>query len=132
MKDPAHLGAFVFAYARKTMNQYLEIIDGFTDWNKTFAYTDTDCYHLHNDQYKELQEKMPNIIGKDMGQFHDDIDEVKDGKVIRAIWLDPKTYNLEVIGKEIDEDGNETGRIIITNHLRAKGVPKEDRKKSYF
>ena len=95
VKDPAHLGAFVFAYSRKIMNEIINAIDGFTDWNKTFAYTDTDCLHIHNDQYKELQEKVPDLIGKEnMGQFHDDIDEVKDGKVIRAIWRRKNNYHI--------------------------------------
>ena len=67
-----------------------------------------------------------------MGKFHDDIDEVKYGKVIRDIWLDPKTYILDVVGKEIDKDGNETGRIIITYHMIAKAVPKQDRKHLSF
>ena len=27
-----------------------------------------------------------------MGQFHDDIDEVKNGKIFRAIFISPKLY----------------------------------------
>ena len=42
VKDPAYLGAFVFAYARKIMNRCINTFGGFTDWNNTFAYTDTD------------------------------------------------------------------------------------------
>ena len=52
VKYHSHLGAFVFAYSRKIMNERINVIGGFTDWNKTFAYTDTDCLQIHNDQYK--------------------------------------------------------------------------------
>jgi hypothetical protein len=99
VKDPAILGSFVFAYARQVMNEVLERVNGFNDWDATFAYTDTDCYHLHSQQYLQLKKMYPELFGNDMGQFHDDIDEVHDGKVIRAIWISPKLYILEVIGK---------------------------------
>ena len=66
------------------MNRCIAGFNGFTDWSKTFGYTDTDSMFIHNDQFLELQENIPNIIGSNLGQFHDDITEVKHGKIIRA------------------------------------------------
>ena len=66
-------------------------------------HTDTDCLHIHADQYMFLQKKYGKLLfGDDMCQFHDDIDEVHNGKIIRDIWIYPNMYIMEVIGKELD------------------------------
>jgi hypothetical protein len=90
VKDPVHLNAFILAYSRVIMNRCINAFDGFTDWNKTFYYTDTDSIYIHINQLKELQRKMPDIIGKNLGNLHDDIKEVEGGKIIRAIFIRPK------------------------------------------
>ena len=64
---------------------------------------------IHHDQLKELQEKMPDIIGKGMGQLHDDITKVNGGKIIRAVFVRPKLYILEIIGYSKDN----TEKLII-------------------
>ena len=71
------------------MNRCIDGFDG-SHWDKTFYYTDTDSMFIHHDQLKEIQENMPEIIGKGMGQLHDDITEVNGGKIIRAVFVRPK------------------------------------------
>jgi hypothetical protein len=104
------------------MNECINTFDGFTDWNKTFYYTDTDSFMIHHNQVKELEEKRPDLIGKKMGQFHDDIDEVENGKVIEAVFVRPKLYFLKVVGYSKNEN-----KLVIVNHVRAKGIPKKFR-----
>ena len=128
VKDPSHINAFILAYSKKLMNRCMSGFDAFTNWDKTFYYTDTDSMFIHNNQYTELKEKIPDIIGKKneekLGQVHDDIDEVEGGKIIRAVFIAPKLYGVEIIGKSKKEEN----RIDIANHFRAKGVPRESQK----
>ena len=62
VKDPAHPGAFVFAYVRNIMNRCINAFGGFTDWHNTFAYTDTDSLDVSNAILKILNKKMPEIL----------------------------------------------------------------------
>ena len=63
-----------------------------------------------------------------MGQLHDDISEVNQGKIIRDIFLAPKLYALEIIVyyKERPDE------VVIEYHIRAKGVPKDSQKDLTF
>jgi hypothetical protein len=87
VKGPVHINSFVLAFRKVLMNECINTFDGFTDWSKTFYYTDTDSFIIHHNQVKELEEKRPELIGKKMGQFHDDTDEVEDGNIIEAVFL---------------------------------------------
>ena len=125
-KDPVHLNAFILAYSKVIMNDCVEAFDGFIDWEKTFYYTDTDSLHIHIKQFNELKERKPDIIvdvetGEKLGQLHDDIDEVKGGKIIWSVFLSPKTYIDVIVGFD------EKGKLVIVNHVRAKGIQKESR-----
>jgi hypothetical protein len=144
---PVHLNAFILAYSKVIMNDCIEGFGGFVDWNKTFYYTDTDSIHIHHDEVKELQKNKNDIIGKNMGQLHDDIEEVNDGKIIKAYFLAPKLYLDVIIGfiKDIDKeigysDAKKNGdrklmaeldskrELTVVYHIRAKGVQKSSRK----
>ena len=98
VKFPVHLSAFILSYSQKRMNYIVNEVDGFTNWDNTFYYADTDSLMVHHRSFKILQFKHPNLFGKNLGQLHDDIDEVKKGIVIGAIFLSPKTYILEIFG----------------------------------
>ena len=87
VSDPAHIDVFIIDYSKVLMNRCIAGFDGFTDWNNTFYYTDTDSIYVHNNQIKEIEDKTPYITGKEMGQLHDDIKEVKNGKIIRGFFL---------------------------------------------
>jgi hypothetical protein len=67
---------------------------------------------------------MPEVIGKGMGQLHDDITEVNGGKIIRAVFVRPKLYILEIIGySKVNPE-----KLIIAYHIRAKDITKESQK----
>ena len=130
VKDPSHIGCFILAYSKVIMNRFIDAFDGFTDWDKTLYYTDTDSMFIHHNQFIELEQKRPDIIGKEMGQIHDDISEVNQGKIIRAIFLAPKLYICEIIG--YSKKKGEEDKIVIEYHIRGKGVPKDNQKELTF
>lgn len=113
-KDPVHLGAFVLSYSKVIMNRCIDSFNGFRDWDTTFYYTDTDSLHIHRSTYDMLD---PALDGKNLGQLHDDIDEVIDGKIIEAYFIRPKLYADKIAGYD-----KNTGKPTIAYHIRAKGV----------
>jgi hypothetical protein len=86
-KYPVYLNSFILAYSKVIMNECIDAIDGFTDWNKTFYYTDTDSLHIRFCDYLDLIRRKPEIFGKMIGQLHDDIDEVNEGKYYGLYFL---------------------------------------------
>jgi hypothetical protein len=120
---PAYLASFILAYGRKIMNKPINAIDGFTNWNTTFRYRDTDSLFVSEESYQLLKKRCPEIIGKGIGQLHDDIEEVDGGKIIRSIFLAPKTYLNVIIGYS-----KEDGDVVVTFHIRAKGIDKRKQK----
>ena len=68
-KDPSHIGSFILDYSKVLMNRCIDAFDGFEDWNKAQYYQDTDSVIIHNNQLIELQQKSPDIIGKNMGNY---------------------------------------------------------------
>ena len=114
INKPSHLGEFILAYSKKIMNKAIDAMGGFRKWQDTFYYTDTDSLHIHNNKLKELQQSTV-LVGKNIGQLHDDIDILEGGKIIRAIFVRPKVYIDEIIGYDKD------GKIKIKYHRRRKG-----------
>jgi hypothetical protein len=133
---PVHLGAFILAWTKVLMNQCIDSFDGFTSWDGTFYYTDTDSLHVHARALAMMKKKRPDIIGEELGQLHDDIDEVKNGKIIASRFVRPKLYMDEIIGYDLESYKAEDKRakaagiamdlsrvaIVIAYHKRAKGV----------
>jgi hypothetical protein len=117
VKFPVHLSSFILSYSQKRMNYIVNEVDGFTNWNNTFYYADTDSLFLPHHVAQMLENKHPELFGKKLGQLHNDIEEVKEGRVIGAIFLAPKTYILEIFGIDLV-----TGDYTIAYHVRGKGV----------
>ena len=88
-----YLGAWILGTARVWMSRIMRLVDGYTQPSHMFYYTDTDSYKVHNSTYQLLC-KQDGVIGKDLGQMADELDG---GKIIRAIFLAPKTYICEYI-----------------------------------
>ena len=129
VERPVHLNAFILAYSKVIMNNFIEGFGGFDDWNNTFYYTNTDSLHLHHDQVLELTKNKSDSIGTDLGQLHDDIEEVNDGKIITSYFLAPKLYIDVILGfiKKVDKEiGYDKAKEEFKN---AKGWKKEDWKK---
>ena len=81
-------------------------------------YQDTDSMHIENDKIPLLAEAFKKkfgreLIGKELGQFHNDFDELESNPVsIESYFLGKKAY----IDK-LSNDNNETAY-----HYRMKGV----------
>ena len=134
IKTPAHLGCFILSYSKLIMNQCINAFDGFKNWDNTFYYTDTDSLIISNKVLSMLEsvtvkypanDKAIPMVGKQLGQLHDDIDVVANGKIIRAIWVRPKCYILEVIGFDKDLLSQGIKKVVIKYHVRSKGVNKK-------
>ena len=135
-KHPVHLGVFVLAFSKVIMNQCIEAFDGFNNWRTTFFMTDTDSLHVHRGSLEMLKELCPHIVGEEMGQLHDDIDEVAFGKIIASRFVRPKLYIDVIVGYDKDAYKKESRRvagtlelmdlrrvpIVMRTHKRAKGV----------
>jgi len=122
IKRPAHIGVFILAFSKVIMNRAINAFDGFTNWDKTFYYTDTDSLHIHVNQMKEVGDKLPDTVVKvegngELGQLDNDIKCIKNGKIIRAYFIRPKVYCDEVFGKDKD------GKFKVKYHMRIKGMP---------
>ena len=48
VKFPVHLSAFILSYSQKRMNYIVNEANGFTNWDNTFYYADTDSLMLHH------------------------------------------------------------------------------------
>jgi len=109
---PSHIGAFILAYSKVIMNRAIDSFNGFRDWNSTFYYTDTDSIHITSETYEKIPKQL---IGKQLGQLHSDFD-LNEGKAIRSIFIAPKVYIDEIIGKD------SKGDYVMQKHIRAKGI----------
>jgi hypothetical protein len=134
INTPTYLGSFILAFSKVIMNNAIAAFDGFYNWDHTFYYTDTDSLHVHHDQIEVLKaidsinESDKKILGGAMGQLKDDISEVKNGKIIEAIFVSPKVYKDLIVGEAIDSVGRGLGYYTLIEHTRAKGVPKKGQK----
>jgi len=140
-KHPVHLGVFILSWTRLFMDECLDAFGGFDDWFRTISYTDTDSYFMHDDSYQALLRKRPDIKGDELGQMHDDIEEVAEGKIIASRFVRPKLLVTEIIGYDIDAYKAELKRvggckaemklecvpIVVRYHKRAKGVRESSR-----
>ena len=93
----SYIGAFVLSYSRKTMNFYQKVIDPARgDPNRiaesienSILYTDTDSIHVRGN--RQALDRMKPFIDKLKGGMMD-YDLKDESKIIRAIYLAPKTY----------------------------------------
>jgi hypothetical protein len=112
ISKPTHLGAFILAYSRRIMVQFMKQSNPFfssSDEQKRiendFYYTDTDSLQIHIKNAK----LMDGFGGKKLGCISDDLGGAK---IIRGLWIAPKLYMLEYINSK-----NE-----IHYHFRGKGL----------
>jgi hypothetical protein len=108
---PIYLGAQILANSRVHMSHILDSIGGYDDPNCAFYYTDTDSYCLHAEGYNKLKKGI--YWGKELGCICDDLEE--GSKVLRAIFLAPKTYILEYL--------TGTSPHELRWKIRCKGIP---------
>ena len=123
---PLHLNATMLSYSRVIMNRFINAFGGFDDWEKTFWYCDTDSLFISHTSYLELVKNIPDAIGEELGQLHDDIDEVRDGIIFYGNFLAPKFYMYLTLGYS-KKTGHEQ-ELVVALHIRVKGL-KKDRQK---
>jgi len=118
IKVPSHVGVFILAYSKVIMNRFLDLANGFRDWNNVHLYGDTDSMIMRHSAVKLIEEREPSMLKDGLGCVHDDIEVIKNGKIIAGYFIAPKLYCLEVFGLK-------NGVYTTAYHVRCKGVPKE-------
>ena len=108
------LGVQILSMSKRIMNEVICL--GEDNHIKVF-YQDTDSMHVLKHQISLLEEKFKDkynrvLVGNQMGQFHNDFDELKDGYAYKAIFVGKKCY--------CDLLKNDKNQKAI--HYRMKGV----------
>lgn len=118
-----HVGCAILSMSKRIMN---EIFDICNSNDIILYYTDTDSMHLNFDEVNKLAEKYEEVygrklIGKDLGNFHNDFEIKGVNHTIYSVLLIPiarKTYHdtLEYV--------NDNGEKIQHPHNKLKGITK--------
>ena len=108
------LGVQILSMSKRIMN---EVMCTAEDINIKIYYQDTDSMHIQkfkiDDLAKEYNKRYGReLIGKNLGQFHNDFDEVENGYSYKSIFVGKKMY--------VDMLKNDKNKYGI--HYRMKGV----------
>jgi hypothetical protein len=98
---PSYLGAYVLSYSRLVMEEYINkfdpkrLTDICSSMENSLCYTDTDSgqFIIKEEWQKELISELDRP--GELGAFTNDLKN--NAKILRAIWLAPKTYYLEYV-----------------------------------
>lgn len=120
---PLAIGVNILSTSRVVMSKYLRFLNGYKDPNAAMLYGDTDSIIIRSDTYlkSKTYPGAESVYGTDLGLL---CEEWPGGKIIKAVFLAPKTYCLEIKTKD---------KYIW--YVTAKGIPKGDRQvdiKEYF
>ena len=110
-------GITVLSMSKRIMNEVMCLAE---DLGVNIYYQDTDSMFIEASGMSTLSETFKNkygreLIGDKMGQFHNDIEEVKDGYIKDLMVVGKKVYHSVVAN-----DNGETGE-----HYRMKGIPQD-------
>lgn len=108
------LGVQILSMSKRIMN---EVMCTAEDIGIKIYYQDTDSMHIQKNKIDDLAKEYKNryareLIGKNLGQFHNDFDEVENGYAYKSIFVGKKMYV-----DMLKNDKNEYGI-----HYRMKGV----------
>lgn len=108
------LGVQILSMSKRIMN---EVMCTAEDIGIKIYYQDTDSMHIQKFKIDDLAEEYKKrygreLIGKNLGQFHNDFDEVENGYAYKSIFVGKKMY--------VDMLKNEENKQGI--HYRMKGV----------
>lgn len=108
------LGVQILSMSKRIMN---EVMCTAEDIGIKIYYQDTDSMHIQKNKINSLAEEYKKrfgreLIGKNLGQFHNDFDEVENGYAYKSIFVGKKMYV-----DMLKNDKNEYGI-----HYRMKGV----------
>ena len=113
---PAQIGSNILAVSRIIMSYYLSFVGGYTDPDCMSYYGDTDSLILHGSVYEHCRD-LPGggqVFGSELGQLSD---EFNGGKIIKAVFIAPKSYILEYI----------TNKGVLKWKVAVKGIPHPER-----
>lgn len=113
---PLAFGVNILSMSRVLMSKYTSFIGGYHRISNFSFYGDTDSMIIHKRAHAEALDKdgSENVFGNKLGLL---VDELAGSKIIRAIFLQPKTYILEVL--------KPSGQLEWI--VRAKGIPKSEK-----
>lgn len=108
------IGINILAQSRVLMSIYTDFIGGYTQGNKASYYGDTDSMIISHMAHEMA--KLRDIHGLFFGSaFGHLMDEFEGSKIVKGIFLSPKTYILEIL----HANDKRIWRI------RAKGIPQD-------
>jgi hypothetical protein len=119
IRKPSFIGAFVLSYSRKIMHNFAGMADPWRGTNEiakslenSFMYTDTDSLFYKSTPH--ILEALKNVLKENNpGSLWYDLEGKPTPKVIRAVFLGPKTYLLIYYTKDKK----------IQVKMRSKGIP---------
>ena len=108
------LGVQILSMSKRIMN---EVMCTAEDIGIKIYYQDTDSMHIQKNKINNLAEEYKKrfgreLIGKNLGQFHNDFDEVENGYAYKSIFVGKKMY-VDMLKNEENKEGI---------HYRMKGV----------
>lgn len=108
------LGVQILSMSKRIMN---EVMCTAEDIGIKIYYQDTDSMHIQKNKIDDLAKEYKKrfgreLIGKNLGQFHNDFDEVENGYAYKSIFVGKKMY-VDILKNEKGEQGI---------HYRMKGV----------
>lgn len=108
------LGVQILSMSKRIMN---EVMCTAEDIGIKIYYQDTDSMHIQkfkiDDLAKEYKKRFGReLIGKNLGQFHNDFDEVENGYAYKSIFVGKKMY-VDILKNDENKQGI---------HYRMKGV----------
>ena len=122
----AAIGCEILGMSKRIMREVMYLAE---DKGIIIKYCDTDSMHLNNDDIAKLEKAFMEkygrkLIGKEMGQFHSDLElydengkKCKNVVSIESYFLGKKMYIHRTRG--VGEDG----KFRYGHHIRMKGVP---------
>ena len=111
-------GVTVLSMSKRIMNEVMCLAE---DEGINIYYQDTDSMHIEADKLNQLAEAFKEkydreLIGDEMGQFHDDFDELKHN---------PRAIVHISAGKKMYYDLLENDKGETAEHYRLKGIPQQ-------
>jgi len=121
-----HLGSQILSMSKRIMNEVFNIAE---DHKIPIFYTDTDSIAMFKDDIPKLSEEYNKkyglvLCGKQMGQFHEDLDlELGDDK-FRAVMTEFFAYGKKIYCGPLYYNDIETGLELRGYKMRMKGINK--------
>lgn len=109
-----YLGSWILGAARVWMSRIMRLVGGYNLPENMFYYTDTDSFKMHATTVKLLA-SQDGVIGKELGMMSD---ELSGGKIVRAIFLAPKSYIVEFVSAAPQHR--------LKWKVRCKGIPHDE------